>query len=180
MNVELILVHRIVELPHGAGDLRGKQQEQHDVGDVHLPGAQHQPLGGGEKMAAAHDRAVDVAGQIARNEHEELGGIAEAVVAQRQPGHDVVRNVIEEDHPQPDAAEKIEPEVALDRTRERSLILIGHHAPPVCPVRNRVRGSHAALQDQQKLARRPGKTASRAAATALPRPPRIENETTFK
>ena len=88
------------------------------MGDIHLPGAGPQPLDGGEKVAGLDDRAVDVTGQIAGNEHEELGGIAETVVAQGQPGHDVVRNVIEEDHPQTHAAEEIEPQVALDRFRE--------------------------------------------------------------
>src|ERR1019366_5324455 len=75
------------------------------------------------------DRAVDVTGQIAGNEHENLCGIAEAVIAQRQPGDDVVRNVIQEDHPQPDAAEKIEPEVALDPQRRSKPPRIGHDVP---------------------------------------------------
>src|ERR1700682_5256722 len=114
MNIEFILIHRVVEFPDRAGDLCRKEQEQHDVGDVHLPGSHHQPLGGGEKSATAHNRTVDVAGKIAGNEYEELGSIAKAVIAQGQPRDDVVRNVIEEDHPQPHAAEEIKPEVTLD------------------------------------------------------------------
>ncbi len=98
------------------------------MGNVHLPDARPQPLEGGEKITAADDRAVDVAGQIAGNEHEELGGIAEAVIAQGQPGNEIVRNVIEEDHPQPHAAEEIEPEVALDDMQVRYRILMGYHA----------------------------------------------------
>ena len=86
----------------------------------------HSRLSGGEKIAAGDDRTVDVAGEIAGNEHEEFGGVAEAVISQRQPGNDVVRNVIEEDHPQPHAAEQIEPEVTLDRNRNRCIILICH------------------------------------------------------
>ena len=69
-----------------------------------------QPLGGSQEMAGKHDRTVDEAREIARDEHEELSGIAEAVVAQGHPGNDIVRNVIEENHPQPHAAEEIEPE----------------------------------------------------------------------
>jgi hypothetical protein len=42
--------------------------------------------------------------------------------------------VIEEDHPQPYAAEQIQSEVTLDEMRERYLILIGHYAPSICPV----------------------------------------------
>ena len=79
----------------------------------------HSRLVAARKLAAAHNRTVDEAGKIAGNEHEEFGRIAEAVIAQRQPGDDVVRNVIEENHPQPDAAEEIEPEVTLDGNRER-------------------------------------------------------------
>src|SRR6202043_3659460 len=113
--------------------------EQHDVGDVHLPDAGPQPLESSEKIPGAYDRTVDVAGQITGNEYEEFGGIAEAVIAQGQPGNEVVRNVIEEDHPQPDAAEQIEPEVTLDGMRERSDVLICHTAGPFHSVGCRVR-----------------------------------------
>jgi hypothetical protein len=117
-DVELVLVHRIVELPRGAGDLRRERQEQQDVGDVHLPGSHPEPLGGREQIARLDDRAVDVTGQITGNEHEEFGGVAEAVVSHRQPGHDVVRDVIEEDHPQTEAAKEIEPKITFDGFRE--------------------------------------------------------------
>jgi hypothetical protein len=99
VNIEFIFIHRVVESPHGARDLRREQQKQHDVGDIHLPDARPQPLDGREKIPGANDRTIDVAGQITGNEHEELGGVAEAVIAQRQPGNEVVRNVIEENHP---------------------------------------------------------------------------------
>ena len=118
MNIEFIFVHRVVEFPDRARDLRREEQKQHDVGDVQVPSPHQQPFGGGEKIAGANYRTVDVAGQIAGNEHEEFGGVAEAVIAQRQPGNDVVRNVIEENHPQPDAAEEIESKVTLDRFRD--------------------------------------------------------------
>jgi hypothetical protein len=117
-DVELVLVHRIVEFPGRARNLRRESQEQQDVGDIHLPGPRPEPLGGSQQIAGADDRPVDVAGEIAGNEHEEFGGVAEAVIAQRQPGHDVVRNVIEEDHPQAEAAEEIEPKVPFDGFRE--------------------------------------------------------------
>ena len=99
VDVEFVSIHRVVEFPGGTGDLRRKDQEQHDVGDVHFHGAFPQPFGGGEKMAAGDERTVDEAGKVAGNEHEELGGIAEPVIAQRQPGNDVLWNVIEKDHP---------------------------------------------------------------------------------
>src|SRR5207247_371029 len=83
---------------------------------------------GCEKMTGANERAIDEAGEVAGNEHEELGGIAESVIAHRQPGNDVVRNVIEENHPQPDAAQDIEPQVTLDWTQQGSIILCRHDA----------------------------------------------------
>ena len=95
-----------------------------------------QPLEGGEKIAGADDRTIDVAGQITRNEHEEFGGIAEAVISQRQPGNEIVRNVIEENHPQPYAAEQIEPEVTLDDIRGRRNILLCHDACPLVVSRS--------------------------------------------
>ncbi|OIQ69027.1 hypothetical protein GALL_493750 [mine drainage metagenome] len=79
-------------------------------------------------MASTYDRNVYEAGQVAGNKNEKLGCVAKAIIAQGQPGNDIVRNVIEEDHPQPYAAEQIEPEVTFDGMRERYLILIGHHA----------------------------------------------------
>jgi hypothetical protein len=47
--------------------------------------------------------------------------------------------VIEENHPQPDAAEKIEPEITLDGMGERYFILVGHHAPSIRLVGYRAR-----------------------------------------
>src|ERR1700720_3945112 len=138
VNIEFIFVHRVVEFPDRARDLGREEQKQHDVGDVHLPDACPQPLEGSEEIPGADDRTIDVAGQITGNEHEEFGGIAEAVIAQRQPGNEVVRNVIEENHPQPYAAEQIEPEVTLNRKRERCDILICHTACPFGSVSGRV------------------------------------------
>jgi hypothetical protein len=39
--------------------------------------------------------------------------------------------MVEENHPQPHAAEQIEPEVTLDDKRERRSILISHDARPI-------------------------------------------------
>src|SRR5258708_4346782 len=156
MNIEFIFIHRVVELPDRKGELCRKEQEQHDVGNVHLPGPHHQPLGGGEKMATAYNGTVDEPGEIAGNEHEELGSIAEAVIAQGQPGNDVVRNVIEENHPQPHAAEQIEPEVALDGMRKSCSIVIGHRALSIlscwvsCLVGYRAKGREATSEELRK------------------------------
>ena len=78
----------------------------------------HSRLVAASRLPRLDDRAVDVTRQITGNEDEEFGRVAEAVVSHRQPGHDVVRDVIEENHPQTEAAKEIEPKVAFDRFRE--------------------------------------------------------------
>jgi len=64
-----------------------------------------------QEQPAANYRRIDPADEIAGNKDEELGGVAEAVVSQCQPRHDIVRDVIKEDHPQSKPAEEIEPEI---------------------------------------------------------------------
>ena len=92
------------------------------MGDIHLPGAQPQPLQGGQEIAGGDDRTVDEAGQIARDEDEELGGVGKAVIAHRHPGDDVVGNMIEKDHPEAEASQKVEPQIAFDDEKVFALI----------------------------------------------------------
>ena len=94
------------------------------MSDVHLPGARPQPLGGGEQIAGADDRTIDEAGEIARDEDEELGGVGKAVIAQRHPGNDVVGNMIEKDHPEAETSQKVETQIAFDN--EKAFALICH------------------------------------------------------
>jgi len=42
---------------------------------------------------------------------------SEAVVSQCQPRHNIMRDVIEEDHPQSKPAEEIEPEITFHRSQ---------------------------------------------------------------
>ena len=84
------------------------------MSNVHLPGPHDEPLDGSDKIAGLNNRRVDEADQIAGNKHEEFGGIAEPVVAKGQPGNNVVRDVVEENHPQAQATKEIEPKVTLD------------------------------------------------------------------
>ena len=68
-----------------------------------------------DETALAHGAAVDEGRGVAGNENEDLGGVAEAVIADGEPVDDVAGNVVEKDQPQRDAAEQIEPQVALGR-----------------------------------------------------------------
>jgi hypothetical protein len=134
-DVVLIAVHRIVEAARRARDLRDKKQEQENMRDVEMPGPFQQPLGGGEKLPVGNRRTVDEAGGISGNEDKELGGVAEAIIAKRQPADDVVGDVIEKHHPLSDAPHQIKPQVALGRTHETSAMTISHspHPHPLRP-----------------------------------------------
>ena len=65
-----------------------------------------------DEAALQHGAAVDEGRGVAGDEDEDLGGVAEAVIADGEPGDDVVRNVVEEDQPERQPAEQIEPQIA--------------------------------------------------------------------
>ena len=87
-------------------------REQEDVRHVDLPRPPQDAGARDDEAALAHFLAVDEGGGVAGDEDEDFGRVAEAVVAERDPGHEVRRNVVEEDQPERDPAEQIEPQVA--------------------------------------------------------------------
>ncbi len=82
------------------------------MGDVELPDALGEPRGADDEAALQHHPGVDEGGGIAGNENEQIGGVAETVIAGGDPVHDVVGDVIQVDRPVRDAAKQVEPEVA--------------------------------------------------------------------
>ena len=116
-------VERVFERGRDVGDFRQEDHEQKDVGDVDLPDPLHDPRGRDHEAEIAHRPAVDEGRGVAGDEDEDLGGVAETVVADGQPGQQVGRQMIDEDQPQRQAAEQIEPQFALtgggDRVRRR-------------------------------------------------------------
>ena len=68
---------------------------------------------------SAHGAAVDEGRRVAGDEDEDLGGVGEAVIADRDPADDVRGDVIEKDQPQREATEKIEPQVAIAARSDR-------------------------------------------------------------
>src|SRR5262249_61374093 len=64
--------------------------------------------------------AVREGGGVAQNEIEFWVGVPEAVIADGEPVHDILRDVIEKDQPQRDTTEQIEPQVASARRQRRS------------------------------------------------------------
>ena len=82
------------------------------MGDIELPDALGQPRGADDEAAVQHHPGIDKGGGIAGDENEQVGGVAEAVIAGRDPVHDVVGNMIQIDRPVRDPAKQVEPEVA--------------------------------------------------------------------
>src|SRR5262249_56570154 len=94
------------------GNLGEIDREQEDVGDVDLPGPPQDAGAGEDEAAFAHFLAVDEGGGVAGDEDENLGRVAEAVVADGGPGHEVRRNIVDEDQPERDPQTPDEPQIA--------------------------------------------------------------------
>ena len=86
--------------------------EQQYVRDIELPNAFQEFCGTDNEAAFEHDARIDERGGVARNEHEQIGGVAEAIVSAGEPVHDVVRNMVDEDDPVREAPEEVEAQVA--------------------------------------------------------------------
>ena len=93
--------------------------EQEHVRDIDLPGALQDAGARDDEAALAHRAAVDEGRGIAGDEDEDLGRVAEAVIADGEPGDDVVRDMVEEDQPEREPAEQVEPQVASGRGHGR-------------------------------------------------------------
>ena len=117
-DVELVDHLGIAEAQRQIADRGDVDHEQDDVGDVELPDPLGQPGGADDEAAVEHHPGIDERGGIAGDENEEVGGVAETVIAGRDPVHDVVGDVIEEDPPVGDAPEEIEPEIATLRRQD--------------------------------------------------------------
>ena len=79
----------------------------------HLPGAAQDAHGCDQKTSVRHRAPVHECGGVAGDEHKDFGRVAKSVIADCQPTHDVRGDMIEEDQPQGEAAEQVQPQVAL-------------------------------------------------------------------
>jgi len=93
--------------------------------------ARHRPARRAAARAPRHDHAalvrrasVNEGGRIAGYENEYFGGVGEPVVADGNPVHDVLRNVVEKDQPQREAAKQVESQVASGRSDRRHEFLL--------------------------------------------------------
>ena len=87
------------------------------MGHVDLPGAPQDVGASNDESAFTHLLSIDECGRVARDENKYFGRVAEPVIADRDPGHDVRGDVIQEDQPKRDAAKQIEPQIAGGRCR---------------------------------------------------------------
>src|SRR6202035_155830 len=116
-DVHLLGIERVVEAGGNVGDFSHIDGEQKDMGDVDLPGPAQDTGAGDDKAALAHGSAVDEGCGVAGNKDENLGRVAKAVVADRDPAHDVGGDMVEKNEPKRDPAEQVEPQIASGRHR---------------------------------------------------------------
>jgi hypothetical protein len=91
------------------GDLGEKNREQEHMRDIDLPDPPQDARGGDHEAGFQHGAAIDERRGIAGDEDEDLGGVGKAVIADRQPGQEVGRKMVDEDQPQRQPAKQIEP-----------------------------------------------------------------------
>ena len=103
----------VLKSARNIGDLGHENHEQKNVSHVELPDPLEDTRTCHDKAALAHRAAIDERGGIAGNEDEQLGCVAKPIIAKRERVDDIGRDMVEEDEPKREAAEKIEPHVTL-------------------------------------------------------------------
>ncbi len=111
-NVHLFRIKRVLEADRHVRYLGEIDREEKDMGDVDLPGAAQDAGPGHHEAALPHFLPVYKRRGIAGDENEDLGRVAEAVITDGDPGHQVRGNMVKENQPQRQAAEQVEPQVA--------------------------------------------------------------------
>src|SRR6202035_103457 len=103
----------VLETGGDVGNLREKDREQKYMRDVNLPDPPQDAGGRHHETGLKHSAAVNERRGIARDENENLGGVAESVIADREPGQQIGRQMVDEDQPQRQPAKQIEPQFSL-------------------------------------------------------------------
>ncbi len=118
-DIEFVQQRRLIVALGRPADRRDVDDEQQHVCDIELPDPLQQLHRADDESALEHHLRVDESGGIPGDEHEQVRGIAEAVVPRRHPGDEVVRNVIEVDRPVGNAAKQVEPKIAAGGRKDR-------------------------------------------------------------
>ena len=114
-------IQRVFETGGDVGNLREEDREQEHMRDIDLPDPAQDPRGRDHEAGFQHGAAIDERRGIAGDEDEDFGGVGKTVIADREPGQKVRRQMVDEDQPQRQAAKQIEPQFALaDRRRAKS------------------------------------------------------------
>ena len=116
-DVHFFRIERVLEAARHIGDLAHIDHEQKDMRDIDLPGALEDARARHHEAVIGHRLAIDEGRGETGHEDEDLGGVAEAVIADRDPGDDVGRDVIEIDEPERQPAKQVEPQIAVGRDR---------------------------------------------------------------
>ena len=77
--------------------------------NIDLPDPILDARGPDDESGPEHHPAIDERRGVTRDENENLRGVAKAVIADREPGQKIGRDVIDVDQPQRQPAEQIEP-----------------------------------------------------------------------
>ena len=89
IDAHFLRVQRVVEPVRGVDDFRKENREQEHVGHVDLPDPAQDPCGRDHEAGLAHGAAVDKGRGVAGDEDENLGGVAESVATDGEPGQKV-------------------------------------------------------------------------------------------
>src|ERR1041385_4872058 len=108
-NARIALVGETAACKVNQDDAAEREQQKCDI---NVPASPQRPADHSGPALEAQCLAVGQRAGYARDEHEYFGGIAEAVVPQRQPASDVVWDVVKKDEPQRDASAGIYSQVA--------------------------------------------------------------------
>ena len=112
-HAHLFGIERVVEAVRDIGDLGEIDREQEHMRHIDLPGALEHAGGGDDEAVRLHGAAIDEGRGVAGDEDEDLGGVAETVIADGDPAHRIGRNMVEEDQPEREPAEQIKPQIAF-------------------------------------------------------------------
>ena len=108
-NSHFIGIERVVDAGGDVGNLGEEHREQEHVGDIDLPDPAQDARTADQEARLQHRAAIHERRGVTGDENEDLGGVAEAVIADREPGQKIGRHVIDEDQPQRQTAEQIDP-----------------------------------------------------------------------
>ncbi len=88
--------------------------------DINLPDPAQDARGRDHEAGFEHGAAVNERGGVAGDENENFGGVRESVIADREPGQDIGRQMVDEDQPQRQPPKQIKPQFALATDRKQN------------------------------------------------------------